>query len=148
MGCDLHGFVERKNEMGQWEYAPGFHPFDWRSYRLYGWLAGVRNYSAVTPLSKPRGLPGDASASLKEKYNDDDDYHSASWVSLEELLEFDYDAMVEDRRVSTPHTGNATCAPGEGETMTYREFLGKNFFEELGKLKEIGTCRVVFWFDS
>lgn len=147
MGCDLHGFVERKNQEGQWEYVPGFSPFDWRSYGLYGWLAGVRNYSAVPPLAKPRGVPPDASAYLKEKYRDDD-YHSASWVSLAEMLAFDYDALVEDRRVSTATTGAATCAPGEGETMTYRAFLGKRFFEDLDKLKELEAGRVVFWFDS
>ena len=148
MGCDLHGFVERKNEEGQWEYVPGFAPFDWRSYGLYGWLANVRNYSAVPPIAKPRGLPVDVCAYLRTEYTEDSDCHSASWVSLEELLEFDYDAVVEDRRVSTKHTGAATCAPGEGVTMPYREFLGKDFFTELEKLKELGAGRVVFWFDN
>jgi len=154
MGCDIHSFAEKKDEVGNWEVIPDFEPFDWRSYGLYGWLADVRNYSGLTPISKPRGFPSDASFEVKDDYETwDCDAHSASWLSVAELLAFDYDAPCEDRRVSRqigPNlwSGGETCAPGEGEQTTYREFLGESFFNELDKLKELNAERIVFWFDN
>lgn len=71
------------------------------------------------------------------------DGHSASWLSLKELLEFDYDQIFEDRR-----NGGYTCEPGKGELTTYKEFLGEGFFEDLEKLKNSGADRIVFWFDN
>jgi hypothetical protein len=32
--------------------------------------------------------------------------------------------------------------------MTFRDFLGQNFFDDLGRLKVEGADRIVFWFDS
>jgi hypothetical protein len=81
------------------------------------------------------------------------DYHSASWLYVSELLEFDYDTPMEDRRVARQMpsgilNGGCTCEPGEGEKMTFREFLGPAFFDDLEKLKAEGADRVVFWFDN
>ena len=86
MGCDIHVIAQRRapdpsNESGliwetlEWpvqrhEYPNPMdpdqpyidcdrHPFDWRSYWLYGWLADVRNYSDVKPIAPARGLPKD-----------------------------------------------------------------------------------------
>ena len=42
-------------------------PFDWRSYGMYGFLAGVRNYSAVQPISEPRGFPEDANSTIQAR---------------------------------------------------------------------------------
>jgi hypothetical protein len=71
---------------------------------------------------------------------------------VSELVDFNYDAPMEDRRVTRqtgPNSwnGGCTCEPGEGEQTTFREFLGKAFFEDLEKLKASGAERVVFWFD-
>ena len=54
MGCDIHSYAERKTSKG-YEIIDGLHPLDWRSYGLFGFLAGVRNYSAVTPIVPRRG---------------------------------------------------------------------------------------------
>jgi hypothetical protein len=154
MGCDIHSFAEKKDEDGNWEVLPDFEPFEVRSYRVYGWLANVRNYSALTPIAERRGFPEDASPDVKEDYESwDCNAHSASWLSLEELLSFNYDATCEDRRVTreiSPNffDGGQTCEAGEGTQTTYREFFGDYFFKDLEKLKELGAERVVFWFDN
>lgn len=148
MGCDIHSRAERKIG-GRWQVIDGLQPFDWRSYGLFGFLANVRNYSAVPPLSEPRGLPDDAPATGEYDLGD----HSHSWLSLEELTAFDYEQTFEDRRVTrqiAPNawSGGVTGEPGEGEITTFRDFLGSDFFADLDKLKEAGAERVVFGFDS
>jgi hypothetical protein len=154
MGCDIHTHAECRDSAGKWVKIPGLTPFDWRSYGLYGWLADVRNYSAIPPVAERRGVPDDASAEVKEDYESwDCDAHSASWLSMAELLAFDYDAKCEDRRCTRqlgPNywSGGETCEPGEGQVQTYREFLGEDFFKELDALKDAGAERVVFWFDN
>lgn len=153
MGCDIHSQAERRVD-GKWKRIDGFAPFDWRSYGMYGFLAGVRNYSEVTPIAEARGLPQDTD------YDEDCDgcdywlgEHSFSWLTVDELLAFNYDAEMEDRRCTReikPNwcDGGQTCEPGEGKKMTYREFLGDGFFDDLRKLKELGAERIVFGFDS
>lgn len=153
MGCDIHTYAERKSG-DAYELIKDFHPFDWRSYGMYGWLADVRNYSDVPHIAAGRGVPNDAGTATFDAYDEwKEDAHNASWVSVEELAEFDYDQQVEDRRVRVQladnlWSGAGTAAPGGGQTMTYREFLGESFFDDLEKLKEAGADRVVFWFDN
>lgn len=154
MGCDIHSHAERKNERGEWEKIADIEPFNWRSYGMFGFLAGVRNYSDVPPLAEQRGMPADASRDVAENYDGwGSDAHSASWLTVAELLAFNYDAPCEDRRVTRQvgpnhYNGGCTCNPGEGEQTTFREFLGDGFFEELRKLQAAGAERVVFWFDN
>lgn len=65
MGCDIHSFAERRvgdkyeTATGRM-FKEGSEPFGWRCYGMFGFLAGVRNCSAVTPIAKARGLPGAA----------------------------------------------------------------------------------------
>jgi len=156
MGCDIHTLAQKRVN-GKWETLP-FEPFDWRSYGMFGFLADVRNYSAVPPISKARGLPDDIVRPEPNFYGEHDDNlglgdHSYSWLTVEELSAFDYDQQIEDRRVTrqTAHNvwdGGVTAEPGEGAMTTYREFLGEGFFRDLDKLKELGAERVVFGFDS
>jgi hypothetical protein len=150
MGCDIHTFSEKLTSDG-W-VSVDITPFDYRVYGIFGFLADVRNYSQVPPLSLPRGLPDDISLLVQDVYGDGIDYHSASWLSVQELSEFDYDTMMEDRRVTRREgniiNGAAICEPGEGKQMTFREFLGDEFFNDLKKLQDAGVDRVVFWFDN
>ncbi len=154
MGCDIHSHAERKNSSGAWEKIADLEPFDWRAYGMFGFLAGVRNYSDVPQIAEQRGFPEDASSDVAAEYESwDMDAHSASWLTVAELLAFDYDAPCENRRVTRQlgpnlYSGGCTCAPGEGQQTTFREFLGDDFFEELRKLQEAGAERVVFWFDN
>lgn len=154
MGCDIHSAVEIRRD-GQWHWDasakfndildhPTNEPFDWRNYGMFGFLADVRNYSHVPPLSESRGLPYNLSPELTSQdggvtWLGD---HSFSWLSLSELLDFDYDRPFEDRRITTV---------GGGSMTTFREFLGQSFFNELEILKTYGSpedIRIVFGFDS
>lgn len=154
MGCDIHSHAERKNAEGSWENVPDLKPFASRNYGTFGFLAGVRNYSNLTPIAQPRGAPADVSLEVSEDFEGwGSDAHSTSWLSVAELAAFDYEAQCEDRRVMrqvgpNAWNGGCTCNPGEGTRQTYREFLERWFFEDLQKLQTAGAERVVFWFDN
>lgn len=153
MGCDIHSYAERC--VGNKYFAlPAFEPFEVRSYSTYAFLAGVRNYSGIVPITAPRGIPIDASIDVMTA-NDEwgMNAHTPSWLSVSELEAFNYDVEMEDRRYMkqtgpNSFTGAATCEPGQGKRMTWREFLGDEFFEDLRKLKLLGADRIVFWFDN
>ncbi len=187
MGCDIHSFAEKRNKKtGKWEVVTdhftldsydqeyykkekGDHPFDWRSYSVFAFLAGVRNYDHCEPLSKPKGLPYDSeylntivcNETIKQSIESDGDYHSLSYLTLKELIEFDYDKTFWNRRIyRTTYRPDGTVSgvdgasvaeEGEGKMITYRENLGEFFFIHLEELKQLGEpedVRVVFWFDN
>jgi hypothetical protein len=171
MGCDIHTAVEVRRD-GEWHWDgravfPSAYdegkfvrePFDWRNYGMFGFLANVRNYSRVPPISEDRGLPADLSPELSDQDGADVTWlgdHSFSWLSLAELQAFDYDQSFEDRRCTVqtgPRSwdGAGLAKEGEGEATTFREFLGESFFKHLEILKTFGAAddvRVVFGFDS
>lgn len=140
----------------KWEAIPGLHPFlGWPSYRLFGFLADVRNYSAVEPISQPRGLPAGIELPASDSDGLDEAWlgeHDHSWLLLSELQGIDFDRIVEDRRTSGMvnglRYGNLTAPVGEGVKMTLREFLGTEFFDELDRLEKAGAERIVFGFGS
>lgn len=144
MGCDIHIYTDPKTD---------FTPFDYRDYGMFGFLAGVRNYSCVPPISKPRGFPNDLPEYIRKQQEDwEYDGHTHSWLSIDELASFDYNQVFEDRRVTREVdsiiNGAVIAESGEGEITTYREFLGEQFFEDLEKLQELGVKRIIFWFDN
>jgi hypothetical protein len=56
-----------------------------RNYDLFAILADVRNGGEIEPISSPRGLPHDISKDALAKMSDE---HSATWVSLTELITY------------------------------------------------------------
>lgn len=127
MGCDIHSHAERKVD-GKWQSIQGLHPFDWRNYGWYGFLAAVRNYSAIGPIVPPRGVPTDMSAEVREDYLSwEGDAHSGSWLSVVELAAYDYDQIIEDRRVTRNGDGGCTADPCGGLKM------GIYILDSLGK---------------
>ena len=148
MGADITVFSEKKKENGMWELLDNVKPFDWRSYGMYGFLADIRNFSCVPVISERRGIPDDVSPYIKQIV---DDYcfgnFGHSWLTIEELLSFDYDQIFEDRRCSINGNGGSICEPGQGKQTTIREFLGEGFFNSLHEAKEAGAERIIFWFD-
>ncbi len=160
MGSYIHAYVERRTN-GRWFPAglPGLvdpdnkHPaqvFNTQNYTMFGWLADVRNYAKVPPIAQRRGLPDDVSdevAGLAENMN----FYGHSWLSLRELLEFDYEATFEDRRAPGGHPEyRDTFPPGMGEVKPYREIFPTRYWEELEAMKQLGDVedtRIVFWFD-
>jgi hypothetical protein len=154
MGCDIHAYAEVKRD-GRWEFAQ--EVFDCRNYGLFGWLANVRNYSAVPPLSEPRGLPTDVSSQVRDEAEDwSGDGHTHSWLSAKELLDLDLDATFENRRVTRqtgPNSwdGGCTADLGGGKVVVYRELFGSCLTDTLDVLRGLGApddVRVVFWFDN
>lgn len=154
MGCDIHSYAEKKVDGKFVCVTLPREPFGDRSYGTFAFLAGVRNYSGVPALQEPRGFPEDASPEVKEMYNGwGSNGHTASFLDLEQLTSFNYDAIMEDRRYTkqislNSFNGGATCEPGQGKMVTWRKFLGRCFFNDIDMLKEAGVDRIVFWFDS
>jgi hypothetical protein len=99
-------------------------------------------------------MPSDASREVADAYEGwGFDAHTPTWLTLAELLAVDYDQLVEDRRTtgtlpSGIVSGGCTAAPGQGETMPLREFLGQWFMADLKALQEAGAERIVLWFDN
>lgn len=123
MGTDIDLYVEKKNPDGKWEimfpdpelmqvlhpgpaeqrpYGPGNLPgwawYSGRNYDLFGLLADVRNRSDIESPWAHRGIPKDSG--IHEFLGDGDSPHyhghSHSWVSLQELLDYDWGTPVHE----------------------------------------------------
>lgn len=158
MGCDIHSFVEILDTEGWQRYTDLFFstdeyqeeslsdtPFWYQDYALFSFLAGVRNDFDCKPIHSLKGLPGDSfflnseiedgltnAAEIQKQPN-----HSYSWLTLQELLDFDYQQQFYNRI--------------EGKFETYTEFLRPVYFILLDELQILGNpdlIRVVFWFDN
>ena len=142
MGTDIYITVQKR--IGdEWvdidhDRSPG------RNYAVFGWLANVRNYAAVPPLSMPRGFPNDVSEEVLELHENS---YTKTWYDLTELTSFDFDQAVENRRVTRNGDGGVTADPGEGQMTTYRELFEEHFFEYLDDLAAIGATRLLISFD-
>jgi hypothetical protein len=138
MGVDITCIAQRQ-EGEIWTFVDW--AFDWRSYGLFGFFANVRNYSLSPVISEPRGRPADLSGVDAGDDRINEDLWSASWLSLAELIAYDYSAEFEDRR-----SGGETLPQGKGQQTTLRAFLGEGYFEELDRLQALGAQRIVFGF--
>lgn len=204
MGTDIHMYAEVRRQ-GRWLLAdplernpywlgdndveedlePQWIPksiYSDRNYALFAVLANVRNpIRAVTPfeyLSEPRGLPSDVSHQLFEYFKQVEDWvFSESWLSLQELIEFDWHGKQILRRGNVnpaaahlfpvgrrrfPFAEWPVGLPiqvadqGDGVevrwTETYAEAVGDEFLTKtLDILKSYGPSnevRIVFWFDN
>jgi hypothetical protein len=150
VGCDIHDYAEVRLD-GRWTARYSIFDTD-RNYAWFGFLADVRNYSHSPVIAAPRGLPDDADLDAEER---EDalwcDFHSHSWLTLAELLAYDYDQVIWDRRITKGGNGAALAEEGEGQHLPLREFLGETFFRRLQLLAELGKpedVRLVFWFDN
>jgi len=154
MGCDIHSFAEVRKD-GKWQYTGNVFRDDemmrkyskkyktdevflYRNYGLFGFLADVRNYSCVESF-EAKGWPTDSEYFDVINPNQDCDFHTYSYLTLEELLDFDYSKEFEDQRSRVK------------SAISYKEFLGEFYFQRLEELKKLGNpsdVRVVFWFDN
>lgn len=163
MGCDIHNHVEVKIN-GIWEYDSlnNFsnydyknekyikneqnEPFGWRSYSMFSLLGNVRNYIGIIPISDNRGLPSDVSDDIKQQSIEErGDAHSHSYLTLRELIEYDY-----DKSYLNENYINGELIT-EDDIYNPKDFLGNLFFIHLEELKELGdpdNVRIVFWFDN
>jgi hypothetical protein len=171
MGTSIVSWVETYDGEGAWkakfncfrpdsfekqmeEQGPFSEPFRNGHYGWFGFLAGVRNYACCEPLAPPRGFPDDCDrvgGCLANGVVDLEGLESCSWLMLSELLNFDYDQVFWNRRVSKGLDHEAVAEEGEGRHQTYRDFLGPQYFatlDVLGGLGEGDRVRVVFGFAS
>lgn len=100
MGCDIHNHVEvLKGD--KWRCADayflnyksgGYMPeyfCDDRRYTLFSILANVRNNGEIPCISEPRDIPDDVTDVVWNEYESwGSDAHSASYLTLKELIEF------------------------------------------------------------
>lgn len=171
MGCDIHMYCEVRKD-GKWvqhtgfissyyeegheywgkpEYLTSVHPYEGRNYNLFAWLADVRNYGNFPfPLitSEPRGLPSDMSDDVQKQWDEDWkwDGHSASFLSLVELMNYPYDNTVPTTVYMNGHmqqvfkeTGeldNFWWAPPDGMELAEAWELDLLTDEELWKTKQ------------
>ncbi len=168
MGCDIHCVIEQRKLIGQdyaWWKNRGEADID-RNYELFAVLAGVRNRHEIIPISEPKGLPEDVDKMFKAYHKDwDVDAHSASWVTLKEMREYNLDQEIEDDRIilKKNEDGRITevCQSTTDETKTERvgkrklfALWGRDVWDRL--IKELenyddGTgegARLVFFFDN
>jgi len=87
MGCDIHIQIEYRSKSSTdktWD-ALSSHPLPAdRCYRLFAYLAGVRNSHGVSPIVWPRrGIPDDIS--LGTKLSEHRDNHSHTWLTPKEF---------------------------------------------------------------
>jgi hypothetical protein len=98
MGCDIHATIEvKKYKDDNFWLGEVRDIYIYRSYWLFSILAGVRGDEE--PISKPRGVPEDASSEYKAKLEDwGGGAHSMSYVYFNELKEYpkkDFDYSTE-----------------------------------------------------
>jgi hypothetical protein len=128
MGCDIHGWVEKKVR-GNWI---GIRPLTdhkkarERNYHRFAALAGVRGEGP-----QPRGLPLDASDSAAYDAECwDGDGHSHSWLPLAEAVPI----FVECRY------------QGEERSDFAKKYPASYFFDV--EEEDLSDYRIVFWFDN
>jgi hypothetical protein len=137
MGCDIHFYVERRVN-GVWQTADTWEPegdslhvdykkafYHSRNYDLFSILADVRNghgFAGVKtgedfiPMFAPRGVPDDACPEYKAEIQSwGGDAHSASWVSLSEILSYDWtEKTIKQGWVDVTEWARARDNNGEG----------------------------------
>lgn len=85
MGCDIHTIVEIKKEDKWVKIKEIPEEFNTRNYSTFAFLANVRN-SFNTNGFEAKGIPEDIS---DKTIFDSEDYHSHSYLTLQELIDKD-----------------------------------------------------------
>ena len=94
MGCDIHlsieyryDYEEEPAKVSSW-WCWGKNIAGVRDYDMFGYLAGVRNYSEyIRPIVKPRGIPKDVGFDVKDKVDEfGTDGHSHTWLYPNEYI--------------------------------------------------------------
>lgn len=122
------------------------HPFGGARNRImFDLFADQGGRDDVPVISRPRGLPVDVSAPVRQEHGPDLEqvspwgyagWHGASWLLLAELVAVDYSVVVPSR----------AFGPGP-----LREALGEWYFDTLARLGQLGApdaVRIVIWFGS
>lgn len=115
-----------------------------RNFDRYAFLAGQTNNAGIRPISPPRGLPEDASLIARELSSlMGTDAWGRSWLTIDELMAFDYDQPLRFLDGFCPATNLPAKAAG-----TYRQMLGDEMILAVRELKARRFERLVIWFDG
>lgn len=111
MGMDIEGWIEyaqKSNRGGMyWSGAFKLGSIPNRVYDMFGSLFGVSNYAHFKPIAPDRGLPTDASGSVKYEWSHwktnkvdlDDEYQEMfhpTWISWQEMKNIDWEEEAEE----------------------------------------------------
>lgn len=162
MGCDIHLFIEYKQDgqslLGWWAFG-GEHRLD-RDYRLFARMAGVRNYWDAVPISNPRDLPDDASWQVKDKNrllivdNEEAGEREATREQAERWVKSGSSKYDGDRYVTHPdwHSHSWLSADEFEACLNSFESVSAEYKAVLAALRcfesDVQVTRVVFWFDN
>lgn len=154
MGADIHMYIEYKDNNGKWklnekqrcEACKGLESnFDcndcfgngyieceiWRNYLLFSILADIRNEGDIIPISRPKGIPADASEEYIKISNNDLGNHSHSYHTLKQL-----------KKCKGKYYGN------KYDWEFLKGYLPKNLEKLAQKHGGDDNIRIVFFFDN
>jgi hypothetical protein len=109
-----------------------------RNYALFAILADVRNTFGVIPISSPKGIPRDTSETVILEFESHEEVHSASWLSLKEIIDFNWRQIITDSRYGQTTTCEYATEPFTTKTIPYLESL----------VNDPINLRIVFWFNG
>jgi len=149
MGIDITSYTE-VHRAGCWECVHKSWPFYDRNTTLFAFLGHdiAKRWAAqsyvIPQISPPRGLPTDLSPEVRaESDRLADGAFYSSWLTLDELLNFDYDQLMVTRSAAPEH--RVLHVP-------LREELGDSLQARLDALRDEfgaqGEVRIVYWFDQ
>ena len=168
MGCDIHMYVEYKNNTNinrEWccgDYFRMDNPvadepvikrvelYDDRDYSLFAILADVRNSNLVEYIAEPKGLPDDATEFVKREYMAwGSDANSCSYFTLQELIDY------HDENKPKGMFGQYILKPlidklkqRADELDLIWDFEWKNSLVSGVAYEKADRIRIVFWFDN
>lgn len=123
-------------------------PFQYMGSSLTAFIGGVRNFAHIPENFEVRGLPEPGSNGVDEipntspfsfwggvdstHYPEINSEYLKTWLTLKELVDFDYDKTFEDRTSKSGDLGFRNSeVEGEGVITTYRDFLGSQFIKDI-----------------
>lgn len=147
MGCDIHVYTEKRNDLGHWETVnedtDGAYTSNdknvWRNYQLFGLMAGVRR--EIDGHFEERGLPEDVSEAVKKESDSwDGDGHTHSYLTLDEMMEKVIDAK--NKHI----LGDSSIEAYDASRSLDADIINGVFTPE--EISDSGNYRLVFWFDN
>ena len=175
MGCDIHMHIEyfdtcykdKRKPIKKWRCADWFRLNEYygkkgelkykqvplwedRNYELFAFLADVRNNGNIEPISEPRGIPFNVSDEVLKDYKSwGEDAHSASYLTLQELIDFVNNKQDTSREVTLQY-GIRYLTNLIDDIKDHVEsdgFIYDCDDIELG-CHTLNDVRIVFWFDN